>query len=151
MRIFSWDGILGHQFGLTKDSSLLLYAIHTTFAYWWILEKTIFFSGFKNTYPVLKNPRNMKTRVYSWIALLTNGKLRVEGTRVYAQKTRLNMLFKNSISVLHVPVTLICSLTARLSPPSGVSSTRKGRPPPSTHTTIRRLKEQLRADRLRRA
>ncbi len=49
---------------LIKDSSLFLHAIHNPF-YWWILEKTILFSGFKNSY---KNPRNKKTPVYSWIA-----------------------------------------------------------------------------------
>ncbi len=120
---------------LTKDSSLLLYAIHIP-AYWWIFKKTILLSGFKNTYK--KNPRNKKTLVFSWKAFC-----RIEDTRVYAQKTRLKMVLKNSISVLHVPVTLICSLTARLSPPSGVSSTRKGRPPPSAHknTKIKRTAE----------
>jgi hypothetical protein len=45
-------------------------------------------------------------------------------------------MFKNSIPV-YVPVTLIWSLTARLSPPSGVSSTRKGRPPPSAHNNTK--------------
>jgi hypothetical protein len=34
---------------LTKDSSLLFYAIYNPF-YWRILKKTILYSGFKNTY-----------------------------------------------------------------------------------------------------
>jgi hypothetical protein len=45
---------------LTKDSRLLLHAIHSPF-YWWILKKSILFSGFKT-------PRNKKTRVNSQIA-----------------------------------------------------------------------------------
>ncbi len=49
---------------LTKDSSLLLHDIHSPF-YWRILKKTILFSGFKHTY---KNPRQKKSRVYSWIS-----------------------------------------------------------------------------------
>jgi hypothetical protein len=46
---------------LTKDSSILLHAIHSHF-YWQILKKTMLFYGFTNP---LKNPRNKKTRVYS--------------------------------------------------------------------------------------
>jgi hypothetical protein len=42
---------------LTKDSILLLHAIHSLF-YWQILQKTIFFSGFKTRQ---KNPPNKKT------------------------------------------------------------------------------------------
>ncbi len=34
---------------LTKESSPLFHAIHSTF-YWWILKKTMLFSGFKNPY-----------------------------------------------------------------------------------------------------
>jgi hypothetical protein len=47
---------------VTKDSSLLLHAIHSQF-YWQILKKTIVnYSRFKIRY---KNPRNKKTRIYS--------------------------------------------------------------------------------------
>jgi hypothetical protein len=49
---------------LTKDSSLLLHYIQSHF-YWWILKKTILFSGLKIP---LKKPRYKKTRVYPWIA-----------------------------------------------------------------------------------
>ncbi len=48
---------------ITKNSSLLLHALHSPF-YWRVLKKTILFSGYKNPY---KNPRDKKTRVYSWI------------------------------------------------------------------------------------
>ncbi len=76
------------------------------FFYWQIFKETRLCSGFKNTY---KKPRNKKTRVYSWIAPCRPGKnegrnsgknssLQSEKTRVYAQKPRLKMLFKNFIS-----------------------------------------------------
>ncbi len=63
------------------------------------------YSGFKNTY---KNPRNKETRVYSWVTFCgkekwgqkTRQKPESEKTQVYAQKPRLKMLFKNSISGL---------------------------------------------------
>ncbi len=54
---------------LTKDSSLLLYAIQSPF-HWRILRKPN--TGFKNTNK--KNPRNKKTRVYSWIAFCSTEK-----------------------------------------------------------------------------
>ncbi len=47
---------------LTKDTSLLLHAIHSPF-YWRILKKPILFSGFKYIYK--KIPRNKKNLVYS--------------------------------------------------------------------------------------
>ncbi len=37
------------EINFTKDSSLLLHAIHSLF-YWRILKKNILFSGFKNPY-----------------------------------------------------------------------------------------------------
>jgi hypothetical protein len=46
----------------TKDSSLLLHAIHSPL-FWRILKKTILFAGFKN--PYIKILRNKKTGVYS--------------------------------------------------------------------------------------
>ncbi len=55
---------------LTKDSSLLLHAIHIPF-YWRILQKNILFYDFKNP---LKNSRNKKSRVYSWIAFFVERK-----------------------------------------------------------------------------
>ncbi len=47
-----WDDLPETEFLdiiLTKDSGLLLYAVHSPF-YWRILEKTKLFSGFKNPY-----------------------------------------------------------------------------------------------------
>ncbi len=58
MRRESRDGILGHW---TKDSSLLLHAIHGLF-YWRISQKTRLSSGFKN--PHTKKPGNKKIRLY---------------------------------------------------------------------------------------
>jgi hypothetical protein len=46
---------------LAKDWSILLHAIHYPF-YYWILKKTILFSGFKI---LAKNPRNKKSKFYS--------------------------------------------------------------------------------------
>ncbi len=60
---------------LTKDSSLLLHAIHSPF-YWRILRKTILYSGFKNPYK--KNPRNKKNSSLFMNSILWNGKMRVE-------------------------------------------------------------------------
>ncbi len=50
---------------LTKDSSVLLHAIHSL-SNGGFIKKIILYSGFKNT--CKKNPRNKKIRVYSWIA-----------------------------------------------------------------------------------
>jgi hypothetical protein len=55
---------------LTKHSSLLLHAIHNPF-YWGILKKMILLFGFKI---LTKNPRNKKTRVYSRIAFVEQGR-----------------------------------------------------------------------------
>ncbi len=43
---------------LTKDSSLLLYAIHSPF-YWRILKKTILFSSFKNPYGKIRETKKL--------------------------------------------------------------------------------------------
>ncbi len=81
---------------LTKNSIYLLHAVHSNFC-WRIFKKTILFSGFKN-------PQNKKTRVYSWIAFCRTEKWgwktrqKLKKTGVYAQKPRLKMLLKNSIS-----------------------------------------------------
>jgi hypothetical protein len=50
---------------LTKDSSLLLHAIHNLFYWIFFIQKTILYFGFKT--PYIKNPGNKKTRVFSWI------------------------------------------------------------------------------------
>jgi hypothetical protein len=44
---------------LTKDSSLLLHAIHNPF-YWRILKKTIFFSVFNNAYKKIGETRSLE-------------------------------------------------------------------------------------------
>ncbi len=64
---------------LTKDSSLLLHAIHLSF-YWLIYSSVVL-----NI--LTKNSRNKKTKQ----------KLESEKTRVYSQKPRLKIPFKNSI------------------------------------------------------
>jgi hypothetical protein len=46
---------------LTENLSLMLHAIHSPF-YWWILLKTIFYSGFENPY---KESQNKETKVFS--------------------------------------------------------------------------------------
>jgi hypothetical protein len=45
---------------LTKDSNLLLHAIHSAF-YWRILKKTILFSGFQNPYKKICETRKLKS------------------------------------------------------------------------------------------
>jgi hypothetical protein len=45
---------------LTKDLSLLLYAIHSLF-YWRILKKSILFSGFKNPYRKIRKTRKLQS------------------------------------------------------------------------------------------
>ncbi len=59
---------------LTKDSSLLLHAIHSPF-YWRILKKTLLFLVFKI---LTKNPRNKKTQVNSWTGFCRTEKFRVD-------------------------------------------------------------------------
>ncbi len=82
---------------LTKDTSILLHAIHSRF-YWWILKKTILYSGFNNPVKKIRETGNLES-IHEW----HSGKMRAENqtkTRVlvYAQKPRLKMLFNNSIS-----------------------------------------------------
>jgi hypothetical protein len=45
---------------LTKDSSLLLHAIHSLF-YWRTLQKTILQSGFKTPYKKIRETRKLET------------------------------------------------------------------------------------------
>ncbi len=59
---------------LTRDSSLLLHAIHSPF-FWWILKKTIVFSGFK--YPCKKSPKQENSSL-SMNSIVQNRKIRVE-------------------------------------------------------------------------
>ncbi len=59
---------------LTKDSSLLLHAIHSPF-YWRILKKTILFFGFKNTNKQSVRQENLSLSMNS---ILLNRKIRVE-------------------------------------------------------------------------
>jgi hypothetical protein len=42
----------------TKDSSLLLHAIHSHF-YWQVLKKTMLFSGFKNPFKKIRETRKL--------------------------------------------------------------------------------------------
>ncbi len=85
---------------LTKNSSLLLHDIYSPL-FWSILKKTILLSGFNNPY---KNPQKKKTRktfcrTEKWgQKTKIRQELKSEKTRVYAQKPRLKMPFKNSIS-----------------------------------------------------
>ncbi len=44
---------------LTKDSRLLLHAIHRAF-HWWILQKTVFYSGFSNHYKKISETRKLE-------------------------------------------------------------------------------------------
>jgi hypothetical protein len=84
---------------LTKDSRLLIYAIHRPF-YWRILKKTILYSGLKNTYKKIRETRKLDTINESpFVEWKNEGrKLESDKTPVYAQKSRLKMPFKNSIS-----------------------------------------------------
>jgi hypothetical protein len=52
----SGDGIL--EISLTKDSRLLLHAIHSPL-YWRILKKTMLFSVFKNPYQKIHESRKI--------------------------------------------------------------------------------------------
>jgi hypothetical protein len=45
---------------LTKDLSLLLHAIHSSF-YRWILKKTILHSGFANLYKKIRETRKLES------------------------------------------------------------------------------------------
>jgi hypothetical protein len=65
--------------------------VHST-GYWHILKKPILFSGFKNLYKKVRETRKLDE------GMKTRQKLEFEKTRVYAQKPRLKMPFKNSVS-----------------------------------------------------
>ncbi len=84
---------------LTKDSCLLLHAIHGPF-YWRILNKPILFSGFKKRYKKYNIHENSSLFINSLY-----GKMRSENqtkTRIYEDPSLcpeiLKMPFKNSIS-----------------------------------------------------
>ncbi len=95
---------------LTKDSSLLLHACYS---------QSLLLADFKENQTLLwiskslqKNPRNKKSRVYSWISFCRNGKMRVETHTVLETawedsslcpetSTTVEMPLKNSISILH--------------------------------------------------
>ncbi len=90
----------------TKGSSLLLCAMRTTQSlklYLQIFKKTILFSGFKNPY---KKSAKQEDSSLFMNSILKNEEMRAENqtkiesekTSVYAQKPRLNILSKNSIS-----------------------------------------------------
>jgi hypothetical protein len=85
----------------TKDSSLLLHAIHSPF-YWWILKKIILLSSFKNPYQ--KFAKQEASTLFK-NRILLNGKLRVENRKNSSLRRlefmpQLKKLFKNFISVL---------------------------------------------------
>jgi hypothetical protein len=87
---------------LTKDSSLLLYASRSLF-YWELLKKTILYSGFKNQYKLIRKTRNSSLFMNKHFVEPKNegrkpDKTRVEKTLVLAQKPRLKIPFKNSMS-----------------------------------------------------
>ncbi len=90
---------------LTKDSSLLLHAINSPF-YWRILKKTILFSGLKNACKKSAKQENSSLFInssFSRTEKLGRQKLESEKTRIYAQKPRITIPFKNSISTyLHI-------------------------------------------------
>ncbi len=84
---------------LTKGSSLLLHAVHSSL-YWQILKKPILFSGLKNPYKKIRETRKLESiREYHFVErkmrVENQKKLESEKTRVYAQKPRLEMPFKN--------------------------------------------------------
>ncbi len=87
---------------LIKGSSLFLHAIHSPF-YWRILKKNQTLLWFKNPYKKSAKQENSSLlriafcRIEKW-GNRKLAKLESEKTRVYAQKPRLNMPFKNSIS-----------------------------------------------------
>ncbi len=79
---------------LTKDSSLLLYAIHSPFH--WGIERNPYSSLVLKI--ITKNKKN--SSLFSRMAIW--GDPSSEKTRVYVQRSQLNMPFKNSISVLGI-------------------------------------------------
>jgi hypothetical protein len=92
---FTRDGILGHQTNKRLES--LLHANHSAFC-WRILKKAILFYDKKNPYKKIHETRKLES-VHE--KHFVERKMRVENqpkTRVYAQKPRLKMPFKNSIS-----------------------------------------------------
>jgi hypothetical protein len=90
------------DFNVTKDSSFLLYASWSLF-YWRVMKKTILFSGFKNSLKKICETSKLESIHEKHSVERKNegrkpDKTRVEKTLVYAQKSRLKMPFKNSMS-----------------------------------------------------
>jgi hypothetical protein len=82
----------------------LLTVIQSLF-YWRIFKKTILFSGFKNPYKKISETRKSESiQEQHFVAWKIEGRIRKEleseKNRVYAEKPRLKMLIKNSISGL---------------------------------------------------
>jgi hypothetical protein len=82
---------------LTKDSSLLLHAIHS-FSTGGFLKKTRFYYGFANK-KIFETRKLESIRQQNFVER-KNEDRKPEKTRVYAQKPRLKTVFKNSISDL---------------------------------------------------
>jgi hypothetical protein len=81
---------------LTKDSSLLLQAIHSSF-YWRILKKTILYFGFNTPYK--KSAKQEYSRQFMKRICRTGKWGNKTRQRAYVQKPRLEMPFNKSISV----------------------------------------------------
>ncbi len=87
---------------LAKDWSLSLHAIHSLFT-GGFLKKTRLYSGFKNTYKKSLKQENSNSFINSVLlkekwGWKTRQKFESEKIRVYAQKPRLKIPIKNSIS-----------------------------------------------------
>jgi hypothetical protein len=108
----------------TKDSILLLYTIHSHLLLE-ILKKT---KPYGTLYSSFNNPLGKKIRetrkleyIHEWHfkerkneGRKPDKKLKSEKTRVYAQRSRLNMPFKNSISVNFNSIKGSGSITVRI-------------------------------------
>jgi hypothetical protein len=93
---------------LTKDSSLLLHAIHSPF-YWRILKKKTLFSGFKNHYKKYAKQENSSLFMN---CILNNGKMRVENlTKNVVQEFHLRVdIFMPEMEFLDINLTKDWSL-----------------------------------------
>ncbi len=87
---------------LTKDLSFLLHSIHSPF-YWRISKNPILFFGFNNPYKKICETRKLKSIPEQHfeerkMRVENQTKLESEKIQVYAQKLRLKIPFKNTIS-----------------------------------------------------